>query len=44
MRVEYHLTEMGQELRPVLDELVAWSHKWIPLPESETESAVTLNR
>ncbi|MGW0807222.1 winged helix-turn-helix transcriptional regulator [Nonomuraea sp. NPDC002799] len=36
VRVEYHLTEMGQELRPVLDELVTWSHKWIPLPEAES--------
>ncbi|GAA1710025.1 helix-turn-helix domain-containing protein [Nonomuraea bangladeshensis] len=33
VRVEYHLTQMGEELRPVLDELVTWSHKWIPLPE-----------
>ncbi|MGA5760197.1 winged helix-turn-helix transcriptional regulator [Nonomuraea bangladeshensis] len=32
VRVEYHLTQMGEELRPVLDELVTWSHKWIPLP------------
>ncbi|MGN9846338.1 winged helix-turn-helix transcriptional regulator [Nonomuraea sp. H19] len=36
VRVEYHLTEMGQELRPVLDELVTWAHKWIPLPEAES--------
>jgi len=39
VRVEYHLTEMGQELRPVLDELVTWSHKWIPLPEEPARSA-----
>jgi DNA-binding HxlR family transcriptional regulator len=32
VRVEYHLTEKGHELRPALDELVAWAHKWIPLP------------
>ncbi|MEV4167754.1 MULTISPECIES: winged helix-turn-helix transcriptional regulator [unclassified Nonomuraea] len=36
VRVEYHLTEMGKELRPVLDELMAWSHKWIPLPDAES--------
>ncbi|GAA3569374.1 helix-turn-helix domain-containing protein [Nonomuraea rosea] len=36
VRVEYHLTEMGRELRPVLDELVTWSHKWIPLPEAQS--------
>ena len=35
VRVEYHLTEMGEELRPVLDELVVWAHKWIPLPEEK---------
>ncbi|MEU5859887.1 MULTISPECIES: helix-turn-helix domain-containing protein [unclassified Nonomuraea] len=39
VRVEYHLTEMGQELRPVLDELVTWAHKWIPLPEEPARSA-----
>ncbi|NUS09709.1 MAG: helix-turn-helix transcriptional regulator [Nonomuraea sp.] len=39
VRVEYHLTEMGQELRPVVDELVTWSHKWIPLPEEPARSA-----
>ncbi|MER6949457.1 helix-turn-helix domain-containing protein [Nonomuraea sp. NPDC000554] len=32
VRVEYHLTEMGRELHPTFEELVAWSHKWIPLP------------
>lgn len=35
VRVEYHLTEMGEELRPVIDELVIWAHKWIPLPEEK---------
>lgn len=39
VRVEYHLTEMGQELRPALDELVTWSHKWIPLPDESVRSA-----
>ncbi|AQZ67548.1 Transcriptional regulator, HxlR family [[Actinomadura] parvosata subsp. kistnae] len=42
VRVEYHLTAMGQELRPTLDELVKWSHKWIPLPDEEPDSTVTL--
>ncbi|MEV4550737.1 winged helix-turn-helix transcriptional regulator [Nonomuraea wenchangensis] len=32
VRAEYHLTRMGEELRPALDELVTWSHKWITLP------------
>ncbi|MET8864087.1 helix-turn-helix domain-containing protein [Nonomuraea sp. NPDC004580] len=39
VRVEYHLTEMGKELRPVVDELITWAHKWIPLPEDEAASA-----
>jgi len=31
VQVEYHLTEMGRELEPVLGAVIAWSHKWIPL-------------
>lgn len=30
--VEYRLTAKGAELAPVMDALLAWSHKWIPLP------------
>lgn len=37
-QVEYHLTEMGRELGPVLDSVVAWSHRWIPLPGQESAS------
>ncbi|MFC6083216.1 winged helix-turn-helix transcriptional regulator [Sphaerisporangium aureirubrum] len=32
VQVEYHLTEKGLDLAPVLDALITWSHKWIPLP------------
>ncbi|MEW2506468.1 winged helix-turn-helix transcriptional regulator [Amycolatopsis sp. CA-161197] len=32
LQVEYHLTAKSQDLEPVLDAVVAWSHKWIPLP------------
>ncbi|MFI6790955.1 winged helix-turn-helix transcriptional regulator [Nonomuraea sp. NPDC050383] len=39
VRVEYHLTEMGEDLRPVLDELVTWAHKWIPLPGDSSHEA-----
>ncbi|MET7458954.1 helix-turn-helix domain-containing protein [Nonomuraea sp. NPDC005501] len=39
VRVEYHLTEMGEDLRPVLDELVTWAHKWIPLPGASGHEA-----
>jgi DNA-binding HxlR family transcriptional regulator len=30
--IEYHLTPKGEELGPVLDAVIAWSHRWIPLP------------
>ncbi|WP_405577842.1 winged helix-turn-helix transcriptional regulator [Streptomyces sp. NBC_01190] len=30
---EYHLTAKGRELSPILDAVIAWSHRWIPLPE-----------
>ncbi|WP_326567507.1 helix-turn-helix domain-containing protein [Amycolatopsis rhabdoformis] len=33
LQVEYHLTAKSQDLEPVLDAVIAWSHKWIPLPE-----------
>jgi DNA-binding HxlR family transcriptional regulator len=28
-RVEYELTEAGKELAPPLQELKAWSHRWL---------------
>ena len=37
VQVEYHLTEMGRDLEPVLGELITWSHKWIPLPEDGSD-------
>jgi DNA-binding HxlR family transcriptional regulator len=30
-QVEYHLTDKGRELEPVLEAVIAWSHRWIPL-------------
>lgn len=33
VHVEYHLTQMGSEAGPVLDAVIAWSHKWIPVPD-----------
>jgi DNA-binding HxlR family transcriptional regulator len=44
VRVEYHLTLMGQELRPALDELVDWAHRWIPLPEETPATAADATR
>ena len=28
-KVEYALTEMGQELAPTLQQLKGWSHRWL---------------
>lgn len=36
VRVEYHLTDKGRELEPVLAALLTWSHKWIPLPAGDS--------
>ena len=32
MRVEYALTEMAWDLTPALEELAAWTHRWLPAP------------
>jgi DNA-binding HxlR family transcriptional regulator len=32
VQVEYHLTDKGRDLEPVLEAVMSWSHKWIPLP------------
>jgi DNA-binding HxlR family transcriptional regulator len=36
VQVRYQLTEKGLALAPVIDALVTWAHRWIPLP---TESS-----
>ncbi|MEZ0072091.1 winged helix-turn-helix transcriptional regulator [Planotetraspora sp. GP83] len=33
VQVEYYLTEKGRDLEPALEAVIAWSHKWIPIPE-----------
>ena len=38
VRVEYHLTEKGRELKPVVDAIHDWAEQWIPLPGSSTEN------
>jgi DNA-binding HxlR family transcriptional regulator len=35
VHVEYHLTEMGLDLKPALENIISWSHRWIPLPAQE---------
>jgi DNA-binding HxlR family transcriptional regulator len=32
VRVEYHLTDKGQALAPVIDALKSWAHEWIAAP------------
>lgn len=32
VRIEYHLTEMGQALRPVMDGLGVWARTWVQDP------------
>lgn len=39
VRVEYHLTEMGRDTEPVLNSVIAWSHKWIPIPAGDNDTA-----
>jgi DNA-binding HxlR family transcriptional regulator len=41
VHVEYHLTQMGHEAGPVLDAVIAWSHKWIPLPAGATDDTAS---
>jgi DNA-binding HxlR family transcriptional regulator len=41
VQVEYHLTEMGRDLEPALDAVITWSHKWIPLPDTEDPTVTT---
>ena len=39
VQVEYHLTPMGEETKPVLDSVISWSHRWIPLPPDASDRA-----
>jgi DNA-binding HxlR family transcriptional regulator len=41
VHVEYHLTQMGREAGPVLDAVIGWSHKWIPVPPGAPEDAAS---
>ena len=35
VRVEYQLTQMGRDVNPILDAVIAWSHRWGPLPADD---------
>ena len=37
VRVEYELTESGRELEPIFETVIAWSHRWIPLPKGDND-------
>ena len=39
VHVEYELTQMGREVEPVLDAVIAWSHKWIAVPDGADDDA-----
>jgi DNA-binding HxlR family transcriptional regulator len=41
VHVEYHLTQMGREAGPVLEAVIAWSHKWIPLLADATDDTTS---
>lgn len=38
VRVEYRLTEKGNDLRPVVEAIHDWANKWIPLPDRSVEN------
>ncbi len=38
VRIEYGLTEKGQDLGAVMDAIAAWAHRWLA-PEGELEPA-----
>jgi len=42
VRVEYKLTEKGQDLKPVVEAIHEWAEKWVKLPEdcSPVEASV----
>lgn len=34
VRIDYHLTPMGEALRPVLGGIGAWAREWLAVPEA----------
>lgn len=41
VHVEYQLSQMGFETGPVLDAIIAWSHKWIPIPAGAADDSAS---
>jgi DNA-binding HxlR family transcriptional regulator len=41
VHVEYQLTQMGRDANPVLDAVIAWSHRWITLPVDDEDGSTS---
>ncbi|MDA0270446.1 MAG: winged helix-turn-helix transcriptional regulator [Chloroflexi bacterium] len=41
VRIEYHLTEKGRSLWPVVESLSDWAERWLPLEPEATAAAPT---
>jgi DNA-binding HxlR family transcriptional regulator len=41
VRVEYKLTQMGRDVTPILDAVIAWSHRWIPLSQDDGDDSTS---
>jgi DNA-binding HxlR family transcriptional regulator len=39
VRIEYHLTEKGQSLAPVIESIATWAETWLPAPPVEEPAA-----
>lgn len=39
VRIEYHLTDKGRALAPVVDSIAAWAEAWLPEPVDEAVAA-----
>lgn len=37
VQIEYHLTTKGRDLEQVVDAVMRWSHRWIPVPSTAPE-------
>ena len=43
VRVEYRLTEKGNDLKPVVESIHEWAQQWIELPQSSDEHTAESN-
>jgi DNA-binding HxlR family transcriptional regulator len=40
VQVEYHLTRKGADLEEVMQAVVTWSHRWLPVPGQPADDAL----